>query len=137
MENAITAFAGTDQEGKIIITNANILIASGEVEAALNNLSSISDSQKYYIETKKAMADIYLTVLNDRQSYARCYKEIVDAEPNLSSFLLLGDAYIKIEEPELSVDVYKTALEVFPRELSLHGKIGKALIKTHNYKRVS
>lgn len=82
------------------------------------------------------MANIYLKVLNDRQSYARCYKEIVDAEPSLSSFLLLGDAYLDIEEPELSVAVYKTALEVFPREFSLHGKIGKALMKTHNYKRV-
>jgi tetratricopeptide repeat protein 21B len=137
MGNAISAFSGTEQEGKVILSNAKILIASGEVEAALNELSTISDSQQYYIETKKAMADIYLKVLNDRQSYARCYKEIVDAEPALSSFLLLGDAYLNIQEPELSVNVFKTALEVFPREFSLHGKIGKALIKTHNYKRVT
>lgn len=47
MKNAITAFSGTEQEGKIIITNANILIASGEVEAALNELSSISNNQQY------------------------------------------------------------------------------------------
>jgi tetratricopeptide repeat protein 21B len=90
----------------------------------------------YYLEAKKTMADIYLKALNDRQNYARCYKEIVDVYPSLDSFLLLGDAYLNIEEPELAAEVYKSALEVFPKEVSLHGKIGKSLIKTHNYKKV-
>jgi hypothetical protein len=46
MKNAISIFSGTELEGKMIIINANILTASGDITAALNQLSSVSNNQQ-------------------------------------------------------------------------------------------
>jgi hypothetical protein len=82
------------------------------------------------------MARIYLDYKNDRKSYAKCYCEIVESAASLESRLLLGDAYMNIQDPDRAVDVYTSALEAYPEELSLRGKIGEALTKTHDFRRV-
>ena len=82
------------------------------------------------------MAKIYLEYKNDRKNYAKCYGEIVESAASLESRLLLGDAYMNIQEPEQAVVVYTSALDAYPEELSLRGKIGEALTKTHDFKRV-
>lgn len=82
------------------------------------------------------MADIYLEIKNDRKTYTKLYEAIVEHNPNLDSRLQLGDAYMNIQEPEQAVLVYRSALEAYPDEVTLRAKIGKALVKTHDYKKV-
>lgn len=40
-------------------------------------------------------------------------------------------------QPEKAIDVYETALKRNPRDSTLASKIGQALIKTHQYGKVS
>lgn len=44
------------------------------------------------------MADIYMKYKNDKKAYARCYSELVEREPTVESCLLLGDAYMNLQE---------------------------------------
>lgn len=39
-------------------------------------------------------------------------------------------------QPEKAIDIYEQALKKNPRDGTLASKIGKALIKTHNYAKV-
>lgn len=48
---------------------------------------------------------------------------------------MLGDAYVMIQEPERAIDVYEEALRETPNDMTLVRKMGKALIKTHQYDR--
>ncbi len=40
-------------------------------------------------------------------------------------------------QPERAIEVYETALRKNPRDSALASKIGQALVKTHNYGKVS
>jgi Flp pilus assembly protein TadD len=81
------------------------------------------------------MADIYKRYKNDNQAYAKCYKDLVAKYPGLKSLLLLGDAYLKIEEPEKAVAVYEKAFKENPKSTFLAKNIGISLVKTHQYKK--
>ncbi|XP_030886592.1 tetratricopeptide repeat protein 21B [Leptonychotes weddellii] len=60
-------------------------------------------------------------------------REIAERMPSPRSFLLLGDAYMNIQEPEEAIVAYEQALNQNPKDGTLASKIGKALVKTHNY----
>lgn len=81
------------------------------------------------------MADIYKNHKNDLRAYCRCFSEIVERNPSVTAWILLGDAYMSIQEPEKGIAIYERALETNPKAVILAGKIGKALVKTHDFKR--
>ena len=64
------------------------------------------------------------------------YRELASQQPGTQSALLLGDAYISIQEPDKAIEVYETALKKNPREATLASKIGQALVRTHHYNKV-
>lgn len=49
------------------------------------------------------------------------------------AYLLLGDAYMSIQEPDKAIEVYEQALKRNPRDAQLASKMGLALVKTHHY----
>lgn len=79
------------------------------------------------------MADIYLKHRKEKMLYITCYREMAERMPSPRSFLLLGDAYMNIQEPEEAIVAYEQALNHNPKDGTLASKIGKALVKTHNY----
>ncbi|XP_070546763.1 tetratricopeptide repeat protein 21B-like [Ptychodera flava] len=133
MQDAINEFTGTAEEVRITIANADLALQRGDVELALGMLRNITPDQAYYVEAKEKMADIYLNYRKDKRLYASCYRELVDKHQSPHTSLLLGDAYMSIQEPEKAIEVYETALKRNPRDSALASKIGKALVKTHNY----
>ena len=60
-------------------------------------------------------------------------REVVEKSPSPQSYLLLGDAYMSITEPERALEIYEQALKRNPRDTALAAKMGKALQKTHQY----
>ena len=61
---------------------------------------------RYYPQAVEKMADIYLHYRKDRQRYAGCYLQLVEKRNDARSYLLLGDAYMNIQEVHYcSVDV--------------------------------
>lgn len=46
------------------------------------------------------MADIYLKHHRDKQAYARCYMELVELRPDAQTNVMLGEAFMQIQDPE-------------------------------------
>ncbi|XP_074652535.1 tetratricopeptide repeat protein 21B-like [Tubulanus polymorphus] len=133
MQDAISEFEGTPEEIRITIANADISIAHGDVDSAINTLRNVQPGQPYFVQAREKMAEIYLQHRNDKRLYAGCYRELVEKNPTPHSYLLLGDAYMGIQEPEKAIEAYEAALKKNPRDSSLASKMGQALFKTHNY----
>ncbi|XP_025066742.1 tetratricopeptide repeat protein 21B isoform X1 [Alligator sinensis] len=133
LQDAINEFSGTPEELRVVIANADLALAQGDVEQALTMLRNITPEQPYFVQAKEKMADIYLQYRKDKKLYASCYRDLVEQLPSSHTFLLLGDAYMHIQEPEEAIEVYEQALKKNPKDAALASKIGKALIKTHNY----
>ena len=135
MQEAQHLFLGTSEEPRILIVMADVHLDKGEVDTAISKLNTVRPDQTYFLDAKSKMADIYLKFKKDRKSYAQCYSDIVERYPTVESCLLLGDAYMNIQEPDQAVAVYQSALVANPDQSILANKIGKALIKTHDYGR--
>ncbi|XP_067908211.1 tetratricopeptide repeat protein 21B-like [Heterodontus francisci] len=133
MQDAIHEFAGTPEETRITIANVDLAISQDDVETAFNMLRSILPEQPYYIEAQKKLAQIYLHKQKDQRLYIRCYKDLYEQFPNPQICLLLGDAYITIQQPEKAIEVYEQVLKKNPHDGHLVRKIGQALVKTHHY----
>ncbi|KAM9084618.1 tetratricopeptide repeat protein 21B isoform 2-T2 [Megaptera novaeangliae] len=133
LQDAIHEFSGTSEELRVTIANADLALAQGDVERALSMLQNVTSEQPYFIETKEKMADIYLKHRKEKMLYITCYREIAERMPSPRSFILLGDAYMNIQEPEEAIVAYEQALNQNPKDGTLASKIGKALVKTHNY----
>lgn len=133
MQDAINEFSGTPEELRVTIANADLALLRGDTELALSMLRNITPEQPYYVQAKKKMADIYLNHRKEKHLYASCYREIVEKLPSPHTYLMLGDAYMYIQEPEKAIEVYEHALKKNPKDGALASKIGKALVKTHNY----
>ncbi|XP_062519917.1 tetratricopeptide repeat protein 21B-like isoform X2 [Corticium candelabrum] len=133
MQDAIHEFSGTAEEIRVTIANTDLALDRGEIDYALQMLQSITPDKAYYPQAVEKMANIYLYHRKDRQRYAGCYQQLVEKRQDAHSYLLLGDAFMKIQEPDRAIEVYETALKKNPRDGPLASKIGKALAKTHNY----
>uniref|UniRef100_A0A8I3PKW4 Tetratricopeptide repeat domain 21B n=1 Tax=Canis lupus familiaris TaxID=9615 RepID=A0A8I3PKW4_CANLF len=129
LQDAIHEFSGTSEELRVTIANADLALTQGDVERALSMLRNVTAEQPYFIEAKEKMADIYLKHRKEKMLYISCYREC----PAPVLFLLLGDAYMNIQEPEEAIVAYEQALNQNPKDGTLASKIGKALVKTHNY----
>lgn len=135
MQIALEEFNNTPEKGRLIISNADIFLQQGASKKALDMLRSIQPTQPYYLQAKTKMADIYLKHCKDRMGFAQCFKELVEHKPGGESYLMLGDAFMSIQEPDEAIDAYKKALKQNPRDPLLASKLGRAYVKTHQYKK--
>uniref|UniRef100_A0A8C5SQZ9 Tetratricopeptide repeat domain 21B n=1 Tax=Laticauda laticaudata TaxID=8630 RepID=A0A8C5SQZ9_LATLA len=133
LQDAINEFSGTSEELRVMITNADLALMQGDVEAALTMFRNITPEQTYFVQAKEKMAAIYLKYRRDKKLYVSCYRDLVEKMPSSHTFLLLGDAYMNIQEPEEAIEAYEQSLKKNPRDGALARKIGNALVKTHNY----
>ncbi|XP_075778960.1 tetratricopeptide repeat protein 21A isoform X4 [Pelodiscus sinensis] len=156
MQDAINEFSGTPEEIRITVANVDLALSKGEVEIALSMLRNITPTQPYYTEVKEKMAQIYLQIWKDKRLYIGCYwgkisirifnkmeynkismhyllSELCEQLPSPHTSILLGDAYMNIQEPDKAVEVYETAQRKNPLDAALARKIGQAYVKTHQY----
>jgi tetratricopeptide repeat protein 21B len=101
MQDAINEFSATTEENRITIANGELSLNRGDSESALNTLRSVKAGRPYFIQAREKMADIYLNYRKDKRLYAGCYRELVDKQPSPHTYLLLGDAYMNIQEVSL------------------------------------
>lgn len=135
MAEAIGEFAGTGAEVTVVIANSEISLKKGDLKQALNILNGILPENPQYKEAKTAQADIYLNSMQNRRLYAKCYYDIVQQDDSVENYLLLGEALMRIQEPEEAIKVYEKALRQKPDDLFLTKEIGRALVLTHDYQR--
>ena len=111
MNEAMSEFQGTVEEIRITVSQADLALARGEVDTALGILRAISPAQPYYLAAREKMANIYLHYRKDKKMFAQCYREVVEKSPSPQSYLLLGDAYMSITEPERALEIYEQVAE--------------------------
>ncbi|KAF5921771.1 hypothetical protein HPG69_012942 [Diceros bicornis minor] len=133
MQDAINEFSGTPEEIHITIANVDLALSKGNVDMALSMLRNITPKQPCYTEAKEKMASIYLQTRKDISLYIGCYRELCEHLPGPHTSLLLGDAFMNIQEPEKALEVYDEAYRKNPHDASLVSRIGQAYVKTHQY----
>ncbi|XP_016051686.1 PREDICTED: tetratricopeptide repeat protein 21A [Miniopterus natalensis] len=133
MQDAINEFSGTPEEIRITIANVDLALSKGSVDMALSMLRNITPKQPCYMEAKEKMASIYLQTRKDIGLYIGCYRELCEHLPGPHTSLLLGDAFMNIQEPEKALEVYDEAYRKNPHDASLVSRIGQAYVKTHQY----
>ncbi|XP_062848130.1 tetratricopeptide repeat protein 21B [Trichomycterus rosablanca] len=133
MQDAIWQFKDTPEEMRVMVANVDLALTKDDIDTALNALRSITPGQSVYILAKEKMATIYLQRLRDKRLYMACYRDICEHLPGPHSFVLMGDAFMKIQEPEKAIEVYQEAVKLAPRDATYAKKIGQALVRTHQY----
>lgn len=74
LQDAINEFSGTPEELRVVIANADLALAQGDIEQALTMLRNITPEQPYFVQAKEKMADVYLQYRKDKKLYASCYR---------------------------------------------------------------
>ena len=127
-------FSGTSHEAVILMAKAASAEAKGSLDQALMILRSTgSDHPNFFILSRQKMAKIYLDYRKERRLMISCYREILDREESKAAYLMMGDAYMTILEPEKAVETYELCLKKNPRDSTLIRKVGQALVRAHFY----
>lgn len=66
------------------------------IQATIDLLSSIKPSDSCYRDAKTKCAEILLKHRKDKYAYIQCYKDFIEETPGVESFVMIGDAYMKI-----------------------------------------
>ena len=62
-----------------------------------------------------AKADVYLNGQKDKNAFIECYLRLVDECKSFDTYMILGDAYMKVHAPEDAIDTYQQALTLNPK----------------------
>jgi len=135
MQDAKNEFEHTSESVRITIADAELAITRRDFTAALTMLRNVPTDSVYYARAKMKMADIYLKHKRNKKLYAACYQELAYQQNTTHTFILLGEAYMRIQEPDKAIKAYQGALKVNPNDAQLMSRIGKALVTTHDYDR--
>ena len=86
-----------------------------DYNAALAILRSIPREGPLYIRSKMLCADIYLKYRKDKKLYASCFQELATASNDAHSYVMLAEAFIRIQEPEKAIKSYERAVQLDPK----------------------
>lgn len=150
-------FAGTDnpfQEVQLLIATAQLAVERNDYDHAIRILDKISLNNPIFHKVQLVKASILFNYQRDREGYITCYKLLLekaisedigdlgvegdDCRQAISSaYSNLGDAYLRVLNPESAVEAFQFAYKYDngPASVHLRVKIGKALVATHEYHR--
>lgn len=74
LQDAINEFSGTPEEVRVMLANADLVLAQGNVEEALSMLRNVKPEQPNFVQAKEKMATVYLEYRKDKKLYANCYR---------------------------------------------------------------
>jgi tetratricopeptide repeat protein 21B len=119
---------------QVIVANSELAIKRGDFKAAVAMLNNVTPDSAAYMKAQMVKANIYLTHRRDKRLYIQCYQSLVEhSRQSMASYIHLGEAHMRIQEPDKAIDAYETALRKNPQNSALASKIGKALVSTHDY----
>ncbi len=136
VKKAMRIFRGTPEEVRVLISSSELAVQSGQTKRGLALLQSVPSSSPAYSRAQETMANVFLTKLNDKRRFIACYEKLLASNPrSAASHVLLGDAWMRVQEPDKAIAAYQEALKTNPDDPGLPLIIGRALVKTHDYHR--
>ena len=88
-----------------------------------------------YVKAQLVKAAVFLKQRRNKRKYIACYQELVDSAPTKQSHILLGEANMRIQEPDAAIRAFEAALALDPEDALLATRVGEALVSTHDYDR--
>uniref|UniRef100_A0A0N5A168 TPR_REGION domain-containing protein n=1 Tax=Parastrongyloides trichosuri TaxID=131310 RepID=A0A0N5A168_PARTI len=133
MGQAMKRWKGKPEEEQLFLMSAQLKIFRGDSDGGIAILSTITPDQVNYQVAQIKLAEVYLQEKKDPIKFAKCYKNILASNPSIQSYIMLGDAYMSIQEPIKAIEVYETAMKKNSRDYNLAEKIGSAYVKCFMY----
>lgn len=125
-----------DKAGRELIERAEESELKGSIEQSLSLLRQVNKSdhgEEWYIRSRERLGEMYLKYRKDKKLYITCYKEMNEVVGSNETHLKLGDAFMRILEPEEAIHVYEKCLKKNPKNVFLIKKVGSALVLGHFY----
>uniref|UniRef100_A0A7S2R6W5 Tetratricopeptide repeat-containing protein n=1 Tax=Rhizochromulina marina TaxID=1034831 RepID=A0A7S2R6W5_9STRA len=124
-------------EEVLTLRESDVLVQRGEAEVAIRLLKHISADSPAYVYARHTLADIYLVKRRDKAKFCEVHESLVtQGRPSpTKAALALGEAMLRIQNPERAVLAFQQALEWDPTQTMLAVRIGRTLISTHDYRR--
>jgi tetratricopeptide repeat protein 21B len=135
IQEAKGIFMGTPEEMSVMIVDCDVAIARGDFRAAVGRLKAVPQDSPHFVKARTTLADVYLTQRNDKKRYIQCYEELAEQAPSAQTMIALGEACLKVNEPQQAIQNFENALQFNKNDTGLRSKIGKALVATHDYER--
>lgn len=129
-------FAGTSNLPPLLFASARIFIRNNNYDSALRCIDLIPPSSSAYFNAQTIKGKVYLYGLHDRDNFLRTFKSLVTINKSSQSYVLLGEAYLTILNPEEAILSFEEALareKDKKKNPTLISKIGRAFIATHDY----
>ena len=108
LSEAKMAFAGTPQEVQVLVAASHLAVERKDFDTAIRTLDKIAPDNPTYKRAQMIKAEVYLVYQRDKEKFVNCYNQLVGRDGSSQNYALLGEAYLRILNPEKAVE----ALEV-------------------------
>lgn len=135
MSDARSEFQKTAEFDRITMADADLALKRKDADGAISLLRQVPPESSFYMRAKLRMADIFLKYKKNKKTFAACYQELAYQSKSVHSYILLGEAYMRIQEPDRALKAFEDALRLNPDDPALASRIGRALVTTHDYAR--
>ncbi len=108
-----------------------------QYDRCIITLGTIPASSTYYIRARVKLAEIYIKHKRNKNAFSQCYQELATELKSVHGYTLLGQAYMRVQEPERAILSFERALELDPENPALASRIGRTLVMTHDYARAA
>lgn len=133
ISEALTKWSGTPDEDRIKLYQAKILSDTNRVREGLDILEAIDSNSTVFTQARKKAAKIYMNKLNDKAAYIRCFKELGKVNPNKTTYVLLGDAFMNVKMFNDAVDCFNKAISCDPTDQQVALHLARALMTVHDF----
>jgi tetratricopeptide repeat protein 21B len=133
--DAKAQWADTPEADRIEMFRATLIANKGNIRDGIDILEGFTETSPHFARARKAAAKIYLTKLNDKANYIKCFHKVLEAEPNKANYMALGNAYMKVNRFDEAVESFQGALKCDPMDQAVALNLARSLMVIHQYER--